>query len=138
MNIKEHIEAGHYPKDENGHYIVPLRNGGLAWIYSTAHGRLNDRWPIAGSVCNEDCVNGSELRCWAADGSLLLSGSITESDLMPPGPRKVKVKRWGGFYRSEPGTLSGFIFESQIEALGIFGEGMVVEFTGEYEEKWGE
>ncbi len=33
MNIRDHIEAGHYPTDSKGRAVVPLSDGGTATIW---------------------------------------------------------------------------------------------------------
>ncbi len=35
MNIKEHIDAGHYPKDEKGRALVPVSDGRTAIVLAT-------------------------------------------------------------------------------------------------------
>jgi hypothetical protein len=137
MNIKEHIEAGYYPRDENGHYVVPMRNGDIAWVYTTKHGRTDDSWPIAGAIADAVSLNGSGLLCWMSDGSIVSKGA-SRNDLMPPPPRKEQITRWTCIGRDgiSEGYWSSFIpaktYASSRPHLQL------VKLTGEYEVLWDE
>lgn len=128
MSIKEHIEAGHYPVDDKGRALVPVRGGGTAVIYATD---FNDDFPIAGKA-------GGYLYSWHDDGienhSLRINAKY---DLLPPPPRKVKVTRWlvicprgeWGPYHSE--DCARDIMRERNES-----DLQIVALRGEYEEPW--
>lgn len=116
MNIKEHIEAGHYPTDSKGRALVPTRSGQPVTILATDMGSIVG-W--SGEVGAEE---------WERDGSY---NSIRESqhDLMPPAALKVTVKAYaivdksGAILRLREDAPAGV-------ATGI--EGLVV-LTGDFE-----
>lgn len=123
MNIKQHIEAGHYPKTENGMEIVQTSEG------LTVH--IADVHPdgrIAGWLSKGDV----SAYTWNAHG-----GAFQErgGDLLPPPPRKVKRSLWAAYARDTGRLLAT---EHSREQLGRFHPSSVhfVELTGEYEEPW--
>lgn len=131
MNIKEHIQAGHYPVDEKGRALVPMRNGATATVYTVQHG---DPWPIAGSFKDDGFINGFSLVCWQADGRIS-SSSEAPRDLMPPALRKVRVVAW-----ALVGKQSGSVFrcvtdEEEAREYPSIRDGTwrVVPLVGEYE-----
>lgn len=77
MNIKEHIEAGHYPVDDKGRALVPMVSDRVAIIYCTDHG---DGYCVLG----RDPVKA--LRAWDCAGR---NQHGPQDDLLPPAPRKV-------------------------------------------------
>ena len=123
MNIKEHIDRGHYPKDAKGRALVPTRGGKIATIYATD---LNyEDQPIVGVREHEDVAT------WCADGRYRTKDS--ELDLLPPPPRKVKET---GFLLLRAG--GGYAFwrsQAEMEHCRRPGDTCVV-MTGEYEEPW--
>lgn len=133
MNIKEHIEAGHYAP---GARLVPMRNGRIAVVYTTEHGGA---WPIAGSVADEGYVNGRGLCCWQANGRIASSGDAPE-DLMPPPPRKMKVAAWAIIGR--PSDAPYAIYKTGDAAKesqrNNWGEAVtrIIFMMGEYSESW--
>ena len=127
MNIKEHIEAGHYPLDDRGRALVPTRGGRVATIYATDHGA--EGWPIIGR-----CDFGG--LTWNEDGCLQ-SSAAHGCDLLPPPPRKVEVTKFI-LHRFAKGA--GYhMYDTREDAeramRGIL-NGRVVELTGSYEEPW--
>jgi hypothetical protein len=132
MNILDHINAGHYPRDEKGRALVPTRRGETATIYATDH---PGRYPLAGRI-NDMCMQPAT---WTAEGDNKGWG-CQPHDLLPPAPRKVEVKAWGVFHGS---TMQG-AFGSEQLARNMARDWManwkqkatVVELTGSYEEDW--
>ena len=65
MNIKEHIEAGHYPTDAKGRALVPMGADRVAVIYCTDH--------PADYGKSQFCIIGRDpvgrLRVWNAEGA---------------------------------------------------------------------
>lgn len=123
MNIKEHIEAGHYPKDEKGRPLVPTRDGDTVIVCAT------DRpgaCPIVGYA-----MGGSD------NGFAYYADS---SRLLPPPPRKVKVTGWSVVQKG--GGLAACNHDTREEAERSLRNNYVttgigvVELTGEYEEPW--
>lgn len=135
-SIKEHIEAGHYPKDEKGRALVPQRAPSGEWVALIYATDLPGKWPILGRSFKRSVSDNTAPMQWDANG--VGSGSMHEDwHLLPPPPRKVKVTAWASAVRG--GTLNTLQFhkcfaERDAEAAG---EGYrVVELTGEYEEPW--
>lgn len=100
MTIKEHIDAGHYPKDAKGRPLVPMRDGRMATILATDLGQ--DR--IWGAWDN-GIIN------WRADGENWgpydnsREARLIATDLMPPVPRKVEVKMFALMRRLRSGAV---------------------------------
>jgi hypothetical protein len=125
MNIKEHIEAGHYERDDTGRALVPMRNGERATIYATD---CPGNEPIVGVTKD----TGAET--WSAAGSYTADRTTTTLDLLPPPPRKVKVTAWALFARKAD-EVSVITLDPETAAnWRTYNE--VVEITGEYEEPW--
>lgn len=116
MNIKEAIERGLYPKDEKGNSLVPHSEGGHITVFSTSG--LGD-FPIIGWNYKQ----APNPNAWLANATCLL----------PPPPRKVKVKAYAVI-------VSGHVPEvhaNRSEAERHCGfKDQIVELTGEYEEPW--
>jgi hypothetical protein len=130
MNIKEHIEAGHYPKDEKGRALVTMRCGTTATIVATDG-------PEGGAIVGWYLMRRGHVSLWAESGRWQ-EGSGRLLDLLPPTPRKVKVTRWiltapsgdddiGHTYTSREAAESA--------AYKYTSFPIVVELTGEYEEE---
>lgn len=116
MNIKEHIEAGHYPKDEKGRALVPMKNGRVVTIYATEFAG----GPIAGA-------DGDDLEHWRENGHYHTEGGgYSGLDLLPPPPRKVEVKAW--VLLDQHGEINHFQTLPGLPPL--------IELTGSYEEEW--
>lgn len=128
MNIKEHIEAGHYPVDDKGRARVPMNGPGMqkAIIYTTE--AFNSRFPIAGAADYE-----GRLLEWASDGTC--STPTGTFNLLPPPPRKVKVTRW-----LAPGTSrypeATFVSRGTAEQYAMETDSCLIELTGEREVPW--
>jgi hypothetical protein len=126
VNIKEHIEAGHYPKTD-GVTEVRTRGGDAAFIYTTRH---HPDWPIVGGIDGD-----SAPRAWMPDGRISTSGKLSD-DLLPPPPRKVEVKKW---MTMRPNCTTWLFFDNAEEAAEEIKTSpgwRVVELTGSYEEPW--
>lgn len=126
MNIKEHIEAGHYPKDERGRALVPRANGETVVIYATDAPKGQ---PIVGH-------DGDGVGCWGANGYYdeRNGDGARRLNLLPPPPRKVEVKAYGYAKRS-----TGELVRPEIDDPGPPGfkdTHCRVELTGSYEEEW--
>jgi len=122
VNIKEHIEAGHYPKDEKGRALVPMKSGRQLVVTATDK---PGPCPIIGWVEGINHAFG-----WYGDSE----------DLLPPPPRKVKVMAYTVLTRGNTGKYetSGLFFnrsEAGGHNCGASGLG-IVTLTGEYEEPW--
>ncbi len=79
MNIKEHIDAGHYPKDDKGRSLVPMRRGGTFVVAATD--KPGQR-PIVG---------------WHVSDGAGITDVLHADDisLLPPAPRKItNGPRW--------------------------------------------
>lgn len=92
MNIKEHIDAGHYPVDKKGRALVPMKCGRTATILATD--KPGER-EIVGWVPSTARA-AAMIDCW---DPLTL-------DLLPPPPRK--VVRWAA------------LSHEQLDALGMY------------------
>ncbi len=124
MNIKEHSEAGHYPKDDKGRALVPMKSG-RAFV-----------------VCATDKPGPCPILGWAEDIHHAAGHYADSSDLLPPPPRKVKVTRWAVMLRGHPDKAGECVHtigpdEQKRWACSRRRPGeFLVELTGEYEELW--
>lgn len=117
MNIKEHIEAGHYPTDDKGRALVPTSDGRT---YCVLAADVPSSLPIAGY-----CLDRPDIISRQSE-----SGHF----LLPPPPRKVKVT-----YYAEVDRESGkIVATSNVGRLGMSAPAnwVCVELTGEYEQPW--
>ncbi len=121
MNIKEHIEAGHYPVDEKGRALVPMRNGSSATIYATD----GPDEPIVG-------LRPRVISTWRASGQWNIHGH-NDYDLLPPPPRKVKVTRWA-VLQKDGCCWGNYADRETAKSWASYHDGILVELTGEYEE----
>lgn len=127
MNIREHIEAGHYPRDDKGRALVPMQCGCVATIYATDH---PNEEPIVGRLPSQDC----EPMWWASDGTPS-SDSHPDWRLLPPPPRKIAIEQWARVIKGTREVIS--VFDTPADAGGgINSREIVVPLTGEYEEPW--
>lgn len=128
MNIKEHIEAGHYERDEKGRALVPMRNGRTATIYATDYAtHQDDEFPLLAGY-------GREPDRWRADGCYY-GGHPSDRDLLPPPPRKVPLRAWMVVYPG--GSWSCYDNECQANVAATANPSYrVVPVAGEYEEPW--
>ncbi len=128
MNIKEHIEAGHYPRDEKGRALVPTDLGGCAVIAAT------DAPGVATMIGWWDDEAGTETQMvWREDGAWWRSWSAENKNrphLLPPPPRKVPMKAWVLF--NSKGQPFNVFDKPHDPSPGMF----FVEMTGEREEPW--
>ncbi len=125
MNIKDHIESGHYQKDERGYSIVPTRGGHEVVIVTTER---RGQFPLVGWL---DAA--SRPLDWTKVGCVR-EGEGTFLDLLPPPPRKVKVTRYA-ILDSTMGNKFCTSVETRDDTKLCRGE-FFVELTGEYEEPW--
>lgn len=130
MNIKEHIEAGHYEHDDKGRALVPIASGGTAVIYATDHPTT---WCITGREQNVGILGHT----WNEDGSHEGEADCPSTlDLLPPPPRKVKITAYCvPNWRVGVHPMHG-IWWSREHALEGCNGLPVIELTGEYEEPW--
>ncbi len=118
MNIKEHIEAGHYPTDSKGRALVPMANGESTFV-----------------CCATDRPGSNCLFGWSRASGAYLGFAADSPSLLPPAPRKVEVKRWlvvGPSYEHGP-------YVERLDADRVARTNRanhVVELTGSYEEPW--
>lgn len=140
MNIKQHIEAGHYPVDAKGRALVPMRNSGPgAVIYAT------DR-------DHSHCIVGHQLDnlyCWQPDGradNTVFSSDdeypTTNLDLLPPPPHKSVHKSWIVYPRASDGHpcwgSPKFVYDNPHEPATHYPSPkyIIIEMSCEYEEPW--
>lgn len=130
MNIREHIEAGHYPTDDKGRALVPTDKLGVFVILAAD---LPSDWCIAGYG-----GDGADIRLcrWNLNGYEFCHGP----HLLPPPPRKVKVTRYVVVHRN---YVDPNAFATYREANDWAGKNYsrplgarIVELSGEYEEPW--
>lgn len=134
MNIKQHIEAGHYERDDKGRALVligdanePGWNCGRAAVLATDGCRDEEiiaRFPNARTVH------------WRATDGVqsypLLKPHERCYVLLPPAPRKRKL-----YANVEFGEMG----KHKLQGVGVDGAyfpkpGVIVRFTAEYEEPW--
>mgnify|MGYP003607547629 CR=1 FL=1 len=128
MNIKEHIEAGHYERDGKGRALVPMGAGRMATIYCTDH--------PGGLSKSKFCILGrdpdGQLRAWDPEGA---NEGFELDALGPPRPRKERVKRYGVFLAD--GTCwSTYADPDTASRIAGDRDGSVVTLHGEREVPW--
>lgn len=129
MNIKAHIEAGHYPTDEKGRALVPMKNGATVIVYATD------------APCVPEAIVGYRRNfgpcTWSAEGHWHTSGGgYSPNDLLPPAPRKVAVKAWA--LNNIHGAMLALTDDPvRAKSWPTVGVGyFAVALSGEYEEPW--
>lgn len=125
MNIKEHIDAGHYPKDEKGRALVPLNSAETAVIAATDVAPCPNP-AILGWIIS-DRSQGNRIAWWDLEGRCFTG----ERDLFPPAPRKVKVR-----CKLRHNGHDFVVWDLEGMPMPAWREGAVIEFTTEYEEPW--
>lgn len=120
LSIKDHIDQGHYPTDDKGRALVPMRNGGTFTVTATDKPK---------TTYGEE--NGPKRRFIVGWDSKGIVDTHTEdsSDLLPPPPRKAPIKV--GLLYTEQGWMVEFVNCGDQPARGTR-----VQLTGEYEEPW--
>src|SRR5262245_61963841 len=137
MNIKEHIEAGHYPTDEKGRALVPSIDGGVATI---AAADAPGSWVIMGWLKGYGSLSSTSQASWNADGSPgRFHGSYADRvlpALAPPKPRKVQIRRW--VEHDPEADYFSSTWKSDKPGGGVTARVgcVILELTGEYEEPW--
>jgi len=96
MNIKEHIEAGHYPKDEKGRALVPTDHPSTLVVWAADCPKVD---LAAGSVPLPIAGWDVERKAAYAYSATGAAAGVAANHLLPPQPRKVEVKRWEIVYR---------------------------------------
>jgi hypothetical protein len=129
MNIKQHIEAGHYPVDDKGRALVPVKNGGVATIAAT-DGPPDEK--LIGWYAIEG--DGAWVCSWNADGSFM--SSPYHCDLLPPPARKVKVTGWAIVGSNDRKTHSIYRTEQAARSVSLAADEIIVPLVGEYAESW--
>lgn len=143
MNIKDHIEAGHYPVDDKGRALVYIGDlGEEDWTCGLATVLATD-----GPVGEEIIARFPDARAshWAAGGrrSFPTRAAAERSYvLLPPLPRKVTERGWARIGTN--GEIRKFS-KDYAEAMNVgvteetvdhFSSDRMVEATIEYEEPW--
>jgi hypothetical protein len=131
LNIREHIEAGHYPKDDKGRAVVPMQGCEEAVILATdwREGGGDTRCIIG---WRKDDDEHRELLTWDADGKYF-GNPLHNNALLPPPPRKVPVKAWA-IVQADTGRI--LRLRDNPPSGTTAGIEQLVELTGEREEPW--
>lgn len=126
MNIRDHIEAGHYPTDDKGRALVKASDGATVVIAATdmPGGCPILGFRLEGASGHGDCGFGY----WA-----------DTKNLLPPPPRKVKV-RFGLILRDGMAWGLRDTYDhalGQVMKIGPNGHThQAIDATIEYEEPW--
>jgi len=128
MNIKEHIEAGHYPTDDKGRALVPMGADRVAVIYCTDH--------PADYGKSQFCIIGRDpvgrLRVWNAEGAN--EGDALDALLLPRA-RLEPVERYAVFLKD--GTCwSTYADPDTANRIASDRDGSIVTLRGEREVPW--
>jgi hypothetical protein len=129
VNIREHIEQGHYPTDDKGRAMVATRGHGWMAIIAATDGPVHAPivgWYIGTGTRGDVCA-------WHENGKFEDAVPNGNLDLLPPPPRKVKVLGWAVLC---PNKLPRAIYATENEAKAFAYGRPVVEMTGEHEEPW--
>jgi hypothetical protein len=124
MNIKQHIEAGHYPKDEKGRAIVPTTDPNEEAVIAATD--APGQWVLMGWVRQKAGPDMSQASWWPTGAK----GSHASIPLLPPAPRK--LTRYLGIH---PGCPAGYATEAELREKMAQYTGWVVGKI-EYEENW--
>jgi len=134
MNIKQHIEAGHYPKDEKGRALVPTLDGAIVTIGATDK---PGKYSILGWIPTQAVVSSLEL-AWTETG--YGAGAGCGNALQPPPPRKVEVKRWAVIRRNDGSVVNWWDSEADAKCAVMdhpdAQRRIIVQMVGSYEEPW--
>lgn len=128
MNILEHINAGHYERDEKGRALVPMPNDEK---FVVAHMDAPGRFPLLGWHLSNNIITqyGVEF-CEIPDPHRLL----------PPPTRKVKLEGWACVYAQPKGKAEiSWSRDQLIRNAGPDPDNTryrLVPMSGEYEEPW--
>jgi hypothetical protein len=130
MNIKQHIEAGHYPKDEKGRAIVPTTDPNEEAVIAATD--APGQWVLMGWVRQKAGPDMSQASWWPTGAK----GSHASIPLLPPAPRKVTVRFWIEIER-DTGFKSS-VWRSDEPSGGVRPRPgcVIVELTGSYDEPW--
>lgn len=134
MNIRDHIEAGHYERDEHGRALVPMQDGETATILAVIGesdwclwGWRSGAWP-------------KRPLAWDKHGQLDTCSTPCNWHLLPPSPRKVKVTRWVLMKTDTDGIWRDHFDDRHAAEMCAAcypgSKWTPVELTGEYEEPW--
>lgn len=132
MNIKEHIDQGHYPTDDKGRPLVPTDSGGVAVIGDTnaMDGNCMLGWMRGHSHDINNCIGW-----WQDDGTPY----TPVRRLLPPPPRKRKIVRYGIIDRGGR-FMSCLTYDTQQEAEAVARNNTTmdctIELSGEHEVPW--
>jgi hypothetical protein len=136
VNIKEHIEAGHYPKDEKGRALVVTDGGHTFCIVRTDNPGPR---PLVGMRISRSSGRWDGWQDWTEEGDAL----SFEYGIRPPLPRKVKVTAWAIVWPPSGNDFPNTIFgvrdsreDAEMVARNADPRLVVVPLTGEYEEAW--
>lgn len=129
MNIKEHIEQGHYPVDEKGRPLVP-GTGNAVWAILCVDRPTNEGQPhpiIAfrcpdGQLCSFPADDG-------VDGGLLYR-------LLPPPPRKVRLEAWAQVVDGKIAKITADPKDGAYWSNPPARPWVCVKLTAEIEEPW--
>jgi hypothetical protein len=127
LTIKDHIEAGHYPKDSKGRSLVP-RAGNSTLITVTATDGPAE-YPIQGFGAHF----GSS---WSAHGRAHPT-QFPGNDLFPPPPRKATIRVFAAV-RDGRIIAVGETFSHCVDKIRflVCPEQFVVELTKDIEQRW--
>ncbi|TAJ89693.1 hypothetical protein [Reyranella sp.] len=142
MNIRDHIEAGHYPTDEKGRALVPTSRPNAHAVIAATDCPVGDwllGWEVTTSAPVEGVSDGGKPYCWRiswwrSDGEVTRSDIDRVGRLLPPPPRKVKVTAYGLVGRK--GLITATVLRSSVESVAGARSTHIVELTGEYDEPW--
>lgn len=133
LSIKDHIEAGHYERDEKGRALVPVSGVRPATICATdAPGPK----PIIGFIRGASPMDECAWVLWDEHGNNCPSQPrACWVDLLPPPPRKVEVKRWLRIatWDGRPYVAVNTMYEERPQDTPGH---IIIELTGSYEQEW--
>lgn len=133
MNIRDHIIAGHYPRDELGRALVPSEGGSQITVCATDAPHPH---PIVG-------FGQGYVSTWTADGRWSgmvpsdFNNGISGADLLPPPPRK--REGWIVLERTPAGAFVKIakVFATKADAEAIpFISSFHIAASVSYDEEW--
>jgi len=130
MNIREHIDAGHYDHDDKGRALVPTASEGVVAVIAETAFRKNCMlgWVIPPQDIHPMKI---EVHWWQEDGTPY----VPVPRLLPPPPRK-SVKHLCAVYARDDTFHAGYDSAAEAARVAELICGYVVLLSGEHEVPW--
>jgi len=92
------LDLSKYAQNENGHWVVPTREGGLAIIFTD---KSPESYPLAGYY-------EGGVRQWCHNGFYYGDFRHSDYDLLPPEPETMDIELWLNVYGDRADLITGY------------------------------